>query len=119
MVGGWRYRQVRTGALAIAAVLGCFVVILVVWRVSSSGARRRHPPRVPRDDSSPVAIDADTESRSGAFCGDGYAVPRAASFVLDAWHDEVQQGFQFYAKSGRDELYPPPMRLMRGYFRSP
>lgn len=118
MVGGWRYRQVRTGALAIAAVLGCFVVILVVWRVSSSGARRRHPPRVPRDDSSPVAIDADTESRIVAFCGDCHAVPRAESFARDAWHDEVQQGYQFYAKSGRDDLDPPPMRLTLAYFRS-
>ena len=45
-------------------------------------------------------------------------MPRPESFDRDQWHDEVEKGYQFYAKSGRTDLDPPPMEQVVAYFRS-
>jgi hypothetical protein len=63
------------------------------------------------------SVDAATELRIKAFCGDCHAVPRPESFHRDAWHDEVQKGYEYYAKSGRTDLDPPPMGQVVAYYR--
>lgn len=67
-------------------------------------------------DPSPPA--ADLEHRIAAFCGDCHAVPQPASFPRDAWHDEVRQGYVFYARSGRTDLDPPSLGETVAYFRA-
>ncbi len=61
------------------------------------------------DDAAKVRIDA--------FCGDCHAVPRPSSFPRYAWHKEVRAGYEFYAKSGRTDLDPPPMAETVAYYR--
>jgi hypothetical protein len=64
-----------------------------------------------------VAVDAEMEQRIEAFCGDCHAVPLPDSFPRDAWHTEVRAGYEFYAKSGRRDLDPPPMAQTVAYYR--
>ncbi len=44
-------------------------------------------------------------------------MPLAESFPKDAWHHEVMRGYEFYAKSGRKDLDPPPPTEAIEYFR--
>lgn len=118
MVGDRKYRPILAGTLAIAAFLACAIVALVVWQVSSSGGKRHPYLQDPRDDSSPVALDSETESRITAFCGDCHAMPRAESFPRDRWHHEVRKGYEYYARSRRSDLDPPPIHQTIAYFRS-
>ncbi len=118
MVGQRKKRLLRASAIAIAGVLACAVVILVVWGVSSRGARRYQDLNLLNDHASPGVLGTETESSIAAFCSDCHAMPRAESFPRDRWHYEVKKGYEFYARSGRNDLEPPPAHLTIAYFRS-
>ena len=119
VVGARKYRTVRAGTLAITGLVACVVVaIFFVWRASSGGPARHEYLHPFHDDSSPVALDQDAEARVVAFCSDCHAIPRAESFPRDRWHREVTRGYAFYARSGRNDLDPPPMHETIAYFRS-
>ncbi|MCI0357257.1 MAG: VCBS repeat-containing protein [Planctomycetaceae bacterium] len=60
----------------------------------------------------------ETERRIAAFCGDCHALPRPESFSRDRWYVEVRKGYEFYAKSGRTDLDPPPLHETLTYFRA-
>ncbi|MEX2175231.1 MAG: VCBS repeat-containing protein, partial [Pirellulaceae bacterium] len=71
------------------------------------------------DKDQPTApLTAADQRRVAAFCGDCHAMPRAESFPRDRWHFEVKKGYEFYAKSGRSDLDPPPMHLALAYYRA-
>ncbi len=65
----------------------------------------------------PVADDDAIRKRIEAFCGDCHAVPKPTSFPRYAWHKEVRAGYEFYSKSGRTDLDPPPIAETVAYFR--
>ena len=65
----------------------------------------------------PAPLSPAEERRVAAFCGDCHALPRPESFPQDRWHMEVKKGYEFYAKSGRSDLDPPPMHLALAYYR--
>ena len=102
------------GAVLVACV-ACALIATVVWRSMSPGAGSVV---VSGLGSPAVQVDADTVARIEAFCGDCHLLPRPASFHRDAWHKEVRQGYLFYAKSGRNDLDPPPIHLTVEYYRS-
>ncbi|MCA9179247.1 MAG: VCBS repeat-containing protein [Planctomycetales bacterium] len=52
------------------------------------------------------------------FCGACHAKPRPESFPRDAWYAEVQRGFDFYHKSKRTDLRPPPLQKVVDYYRA-
>lgn len=62
---------------------------------------------------STVGLDANVRR----FCGGCHGMPAPGSFPRDAWFKEVNQGFDFYYASGRDDLEPPPMNDVVVYFR--
>ena len=111
-------RSLTGRALWIAGFLLCAVVGAVVWRASSADATRGRPARSPRDETALVAIDPDVEARIVACCSDCHAMPRAENFPREQWHEEVKRGYEFYARSGRTDLDPPPMSVTVSYFRS-
>jgi hypothetical protein len=83
--------------------------------------RRATPPR--RDAlryaaavETPLGPEAETQIR--AFCGDCHALPRPESFHREAWYDEVRKGYEFYAKSGRTDLTPPPIQQTTAFYRA-
>src|SRR5687768_6379451 len=49
------------------------------------------------------------------FCGDCHALPEPSSFVREVWYDEIHKGFEFYARSGRDDLQPPSLASVLKY----
>ena len=64
-----------------------------------------------------VAWEEDSAKRVVAFCSACHVMPLAESFPRDAWHHEVMRGYEFYAKSGRKDLDPPPPKDAIAYFR--
>jgi hypothetical protein len=62
-------------------------------------------------------LSAEQERRVVAFCSDCHALPRAESFSRDRWHQEAKKGYEFYARSGRMDLDPPPLAHALAYFR--
>jgi len=77
---------------------------------------RESPARVP---AAPETGDDDSlEPRIRRFCADCHAAPRPESFPRDAWHDLVARGYEYYARSGRTDLDPPPFLQTLAFFRS-
>lgn len=117
MAGGKKLVTSRLYLLAAVAALACVGVTFVAWRMLPK-ANSYQNLLATQDNAPSTTIDADTVSRIEAFCSDCHAMPRAESFPRDAWYDEVEQGYQIYAKSGRKDLDPPPMHSTVDYFRS-
>ena len=63
-------------------------------------------------------VSADVARRIETFCSDCHALPRPESFARDRWHYEVRRGYEFYAKSGRNDLDVPPLRDTLDYYRA-
>jgi hypothetical protein len=97
--------------LGIMGGLGC----LILWAAISGLPFSRHRLSL---EQTPILVDKKTEARIVAFCGDCHTVPQPNSFPRHLWHDEVRLGYEFYARSGRRDLDPPPMYLTTEYFRS-
>ncbi len=57
-------------------------------------------------------------SQVDAFCGDCHVSPKPANVERDRWQKEVEQGFEFYRISGRDDLKPPPIEAVTRFFQS-
>ena len=118
MKGKQKHRLAPARVVWIAGFLGCIIIAFVVWRAWSSRSEPLHSIRSLRPGVSPVTVDGDVESRIVAFCSDCHGMPRADNYPRDVWYDKVQRGFEFYAKSGRDDLDPPVMDVVVRYFRS-
>jgi len=112
------YRWSRPARWSIAGLVIGGVVVAVIWRISAGRAERLRYDRLLDAAPPGVEIGPEMESRIRAFCGDCHAVPRPESFHRDAWHEEVEKGYLFYAKSGRTDLDPPPMHVTAVYFRA-
>lgn len=52
-----------------------------------------------------------------AFCSDCHALPQPTSFEQDIWYEEIRQGYEFYARSGRVDLAPPPLESVLRFYR--
>ena len=113
-----RHRFVRARTCGIVGFLACLVVGFGVWKTSSTRAKQYAELLSQDAQSAPVVRDEETELRIEAFCGDCHAMPRAESIPRDAWHDAVVAGYTYYARSGRNDLEPPPMHAAVAYYRS-
>lgn len=51
------------------------------------------------------------------FCSNCHAIPQPTSFPREAWYDEIYKGFEFYARSGRSDLKPPPLSTVVKTYR--
>ena len=118
MTGKRLPRRIRNGVWGTLAFLACTGFALVVWRAWPDGIGWQKPPERSRNASSPNVQDSLAESRIVAFCSDCHPMPRPESFPRDRWHKEVQIGYEFYARSGRNDLDPPPMRQTVAWYRS-
>ena len=110
-----RLRQAAWGAavcMLAAAAIGAWW--LAAERDGVSATRRSAGPRPAPDH----GLDASAEARIAAFCGDCHALPRPESFPRDRWHREVRLGYEYYARSGRNDLDPPPVWQTLAYYRA-
>lgn len=98
-------------------LLACGAAILLAWCALSGGVTASPALSFSPDDSPPPAIDPALESQIVAFCSDCHAMPRPENLPRDRWHAEVEMGYEFYARSERNDLHPPPMHEVVAYFR--
>ncbi len=110
-----RYWLTGITALALLGSAG-FAISRGGWRQPS----RAWQQVIGQSDSNGVDqhVDELTRSRIEAFCGDCHRVPLVESFPSDAWHDMVWRGYEFYARSGRTDLDPPPAAATAAYYRA-
>lgn len=64
------------------------------------------------------STDQSVTSQITRFCGDCHALPNPQSFVREVWYDEIEKGFEFYARSGRSDLQPPALQSVLQFYRS-
>jgi hypothetical protein len=118
MLGNWKHALRRARVLAIAAIATCTLISALAWRAWFAGPNEHDYLTHLLDHPSPVTLEDDAQSRVVAFCSDCHALPRPESFPRDAWHDGVRMGYEYYVRSGRNDLDPPPIELARAYYRS-
>ncbi|MCA9129659.1 MAG: VCBS repeat-containing protein [Planctomycetales bacterium] len=82
---------------------------------SASDSRPNQSAELEADIESSLADIVPTEIRS--FCGDCHALPRPASFERDVWYEEIRKGYEFYARSGRQDLKPPALEQVLRFYR--
>jgi hypothetical protein len=111
-------RLPRARVLAVAGFLACVTVALVGWRALSNRAKRNARSALLHGNSPAVVVDKDAESSVVAFCSDCHGMPRPENYPRHAWRKEVQRGYEFYARSGRDDLDPPPVNVAIAYYES-
>ncbi len=111
---GW----VRRAITAIVAIVTCAAVGLVARHVLLRGSGGLEHVDLVRDDLARTTLNAEAEARIVAFCSDCHALPLPGGFPRDRWHREVQRGYEFYARSGRNDLDPPPMDWTVTYYQS-
>lgn len=102
----------------MVGLLVCAAVGLVAWQFFPGRADLREYLGSLDEDWAGTALDDQAESRVVAFCSDCHALPLAENFPRDRWDREVQRGYEFYARSGRNDLDPPPMYQTVAYYRS-
>lgn len=110
------YPLPRTALAWSIGTLACGVLGFALWHVVAGDPRR--PLDAGSSQDAETAVSAASEARIRAFCGDCHAVPLAESFHRDAWTDEVALGYNFYVRSGRTDLDPPPPSDTVAWYRS-
>jgi hypothetical protein len=103
---------------AFTALLAFALAAFAAWHVLSGDAQRNGPRSSSSINPPSPVIDKALEKQIVAFCSDCHTLPRAENLPRDRWHAEVQLGYEFYARSGRNDLHPPPMHQVVAYFRS-
>jgi hypothetical protein len=78
-------------------------------RLNASSDSREPTREQAGDESTPTVISR--------FCGDCHALPNPESFAREVWYDEIRKGYELYARSGRDDLSPPPLEQVLHFYR--
>lgn len=120
MTGVRRSGLSRRGKCLLIGGLVCLTIVMFYWRSSYFGAQaawRRHVPSQPGS-AVPASFDRNLVAQIETFCGDCHGMPLAENYPRDAWHDKVWRGYQYYARSGRTDLDPPPIEQTVAYYRS-
>jgi hypothetical protein len=115
-----RSRLSRWGTWFLIGGIACVTIVLLCRRdlsPATEAAWRRHLPSEPGSAAS-ARFDRSVVSQIEAFCGDCHGVPLAENYPRDAWHDKVLRAYQYYARSGRNDLHPPPVYQTVAYYRS-
>ena len=107
----------RTTSIVLG-VLVCLAAAVLLWRHSVSRAKWQQYVSLQHGSATPAALDEHVASQIEAFCGDCHGMPVAGNYPRDTWHFRVLRGYEYYARSGRNDLDPPPMYLTVDYFRS-
>jgi hypothetical protein len=102
-------------AVVVGAVV-CVAIGFFAWQANRKGPMEHADLDSLRDDRARTALDNETESRIVAFCSDCHTLPPPESFPRERWHREVLRGYEFYARSGRNDLDPPPLHQTLAYY---
>lgn len=100
--------------------IACLAIGLLYWRNTNSSTQaawRRHVSSQ-SDAAGAGSFDPGRVAQIKAFCADCHGMPLAENYPRDAWHDKVARAYQYYARSGRNDLDPPPIHQTVAYYRS-
>jgi hypothetical protein len=113
-------RSTRFYRLGIWVLIAGVACLLLRWRKANVPAQARWERYVSSQPDSPgsASFDRSFIQQVEAFCGDCHGMPLAGSYPRDAWHGNVRRAYQYYARSGRNDLLPPPIYQTAAYFRS-
>jgi len=112
-----RFKLSRGVICLLIGVIACLAIALSRWRNSNIQARWQQYARQP-DSAGSVLFDRSFALQIEAFCGDCHGTPGAENYPRDAWHAKVRRGYEYYARSGRTDLHPPPLHQTVAYYRS-
>lgn len=100
--------------------IACLTSVLLYWLFGHSAGDADWRSFVPANPSSleAVTFDQGLVPEIEAFCSDCHGMPLAEDYPRDAWHDKVLRAYQYYARSGRNDLDPPPIDQVVAYYRS-
>ena len=118
MIEKHRLERPRRYRYLVVGLLACLLGVFFLWRDSSRRVSWQQYVSSQQDDAALPALDGHLGSRVEAFCGDCHGMPVAENYPRDAWHDNVRQGYEYYARSGRNDLDPPLIHQTVAYFRS-
>lgn len=109
----WVVRKVRSFASpSVLSMVGCLFLACLC-----AGCGRESVP-FPKTGTSLVNSSPEELSQQiELFCGDCHTLPRPEVFPRDRWHEEVRIGYEQYARSGRNDLTPPPIARVIDYYR--
>lgn len=96
------------------------VIAFLYWRYTNSAGEAAWQEIVPSklEATGSVSFDQNLVPQIEAFCSDCHGMPQAEDYPRDAWHDKVLRAYQYYARSGRNDLDPPPIDQTVAYYRS-
>lgn len=120
MSGPRRSGRSRWAICLSLAGLACLTIALVLWRNANSATQapwQRYVSWQP-DSVASASFDRSFVSQVEAFCGDCHGIPLAENYPRDAWHSKVRRAYEYYARSGRTDLQPPPIHRTAAYYRS-
>lgn len=110
-----KYRAGRARAFLVAAIL-LSILAMGTWAVSS--AWRPVVDLGSVGDPQVHEVSDESEARIRAFCGDCHGFPSPDNYSRQAWRKEVLRGYEFYARSGRSDLDPPPVDETLAFYQS-
>ncbi|GEM_PF-270609 len=115
---GWR-RWFLVGC-AVCLAIALLTIALARWRTGASANRDRWRQYVAgqADPAGSAFFERDFVQQVEAFCSDCHGMPVAGSYPRDAWHGKVRRAYEYYARSGRNDLDPPPIHRTAAYFRA-
>ncbi len=120
MSGARRFRLPRWGACLVIGGITCLMSVWLYWRNAPSATQAAWHQYVPSPSDSVASVQFDQSliRQLEVFCGDCHGMPLAETYPRDAWHRKVRGAYQYYARSGRNDLDPPPIHQTVAYFRS-
>ena len=120
MAGARRSGLSRWRTCFVIGGIACLAIVLLYWRnsnLATQAAWRQYVPSRP-DAAVSASFDRSFVPQIEAFCSDCHGMPLAENYPRDAWHDKVWRAYQYYARSGRNDLHPPPIQQTVAYYRS-
>jgi hypothetical protein len=115
---GGSARTGRRRVFLLLAALACLTIaVLLGQHFATRPVWERQLARDAAGDAT-TTPDERLTARIEAFCGDCHGLPQAETYPRDAWHDKVRRAYEYYARSGRNDLDPPPIYQTAKYFRA-
>ena len=106
----WEPRRGRTLIWALVLALGAGGVAAYAAYVRFGRDRGSPPPIVPQ------RAEANISERVHVFCGACHAYPPADTFPREHWRHEVERGYEFFSRAGKN-LEAPPMDEVVEYYK--
>jgi len=113
----WGVIGVGVGSLYLLLVMAAASPARLTASAPENSTMLRSPPQGMLETlTQPPELEPHVVQQVEMFCGDCHAVPNPSSYARHRWVEGVKRGYEFYARSGRDDLVPPPPQDTLAYY---